>query len=189
MILTVGGDPGSGKDTVVQRVLLQLKEQGIDYALLSMGNLRRDAAAKKGMTIEAFNEWSVANPDEGDRFFDTQLAEYGKAHDNFIAIARLGWYSIPHSLKVFVRVDPYVGAERIFNQKLKDNSRNESSVASVEEQMARNAARVAGDRKRYNQLYGIQDFTDPKHYDVILDSTGKSIDRVTHELLEHVLKS
>lgn len=188
MIITVSGDPGSGKNTFVSILLKKLVEAGKIYNLISMGNLRREFAAKKKWTLAELNEWSTQNPDQGDREFDNYLAEYGKKHDNFIAIARLGWYFLLQSFKVYVAVDSRVGAERIFAQKQTGHARNEVSVGSVEEQMKVNSQRTLQDIARFRELYGIEDFTDPSHYDLVVDSSAMTPDKLADSVFEKIYK-
>ena len=46
-----------------------------------------------------------------------KIAEYAREHDNFIIDARLGWYAVPESYKVYLKVDIDVAAQRAFNDK------------------------------------------------------------------------
>lgn len=183
MIVTIMGPPGSGKDTVANRLVEVLKEKGKNYELISMGNLRRAAAKEKGMTIEEFNVWSLDNPKEGDQYFEDYQVEYGKKNDDFVLVARLGWHCIPHSKKIYIDVDSKVGAKRIFDQKLSDQSRNESIFESVEEQEKANLDRIDSDITRYTNLYGVNPY-DLSHYDLIIDSSTKDVDNVVFELLD-----
>lgn len=184
MIITVNGAPGSGKDTFVEILLEKLAHTGKSFSKISMGNLRRNFAEKKGMTIAELNEWSVQNPDQGDKEFDAYLAEYGKNHDNFIAIARLGWYFLPHSLKLYIDVDPKVGAERIYKYKQTHDSRNEVHVQSIAEQMEINARRTEQDIKRFRKLYGIENYTDASHFDFVLDSTHMTPEQLADSVFD-----
>lgn len=188
MKITFSGDEGSGKDTQAPLLIARLKELGYEYSLLSIGNLRREAAKSKGMELQAFNEWSKANPDEGDRFFDEKMRRYGEENDNFIAVARLGWYLVKNSVKIFFEVDPREGARRIYEANLTSPVRNELSASSIEQQMEFNMARVAGDRRRYMDLYGIEDHTARTHFDHIIPTTGRTKQQVNDILFEIVLQ-
>ena len=179
MIITISGPPGSGKDTVA-RILAEK----LNYGLISLGNIKREAAQEKGMTIEQYNAWGDDNPEEADRFFDNQLVEYGKNHENFIIIARLGWFFIPHSKKIFVNVDPFEGARRIYEQKLgSGRGDSEYTVNSIDEQITLNSERVEGERKRYKKLYGADPYK-TENYDVVVDSTKISPEGVVDKIME-----
>ena len=180
MIITISGPPGSGKDTIAEQISQKLK-----LPIISMGNLRREAAKNKGMTIEEFNEWSKDNPEEGDYYFDNYQKKYGKNNNNFIMVSRLGWYFIPHSVKIYIDVKLEEGAKRIFKQKKNSNKRNESSVSSIKEQVKLNKDRMNCDINRYSKLYGINPYTE-KNYDIIIDSTELTIEEVVKKTLNQI---
>ncbi|MFT4326290.1 MAG: cytidylate kinase family protein [Candidatus Woesearchaeota archaeon] len=180
MIITLCGPPGSGKDTIAA-----ILEEKTGFPIMSMGNLRRAAAKKKGMTIEAFNAWSEKNPKEGDIFFDDFQKQYAKEHDNFIMVSRMGWYFMPHALKVFIDVSLDEGARRIFEQKQKSNARNEQMVSSVTEQIALNKQRIASDKARYMKLYGTNPY-DKRHFNLIIDSSKSSADKIASKIVKIV---
>ena len=179
MILTISGPPGSGKDTVAKIILDKLP----NYSLTSMGNLRREAAEKRGMSLEEFNAWGEKNPIKSDKEFDDFQKEYGENNDNFIMVARLGWYFIPHSFKVYVDVEEMEGAKRIYEEKQSANSRNEVPADSIEHQRELNSKRVKSDLVRYGELYSIDPYN-KENYDFIVDSTGKTAEEVAEEILK-----
>lgn len=178
MIITISGPPGSGKDAAAKRL-----SERLNLPITSMGNLRRDAAKEKGMTIEEFNQWSLENPEEGDHYFDNFQKKYGQEKDNFIMVSRLGWHFIPHSKKIYIDVAPEIGAERIFNQKKKENQRNEHLVETIEEQIRLNQERIKNDIERYKILYNINPYK-KKNYDIIIDSTEITMEETFAKILE-----
>jgi predicted cytidylate kinase len=183
MIITIAGPSGSGKDTVAEIIA-----EKINLKLISMGNIRREAAREKGMTLEEFNDWSLKNPKEGDIYFDEYQRRYGQENDNFIMVSRLGWNFISHSKKIYIDVDAEIGAERIFNQKRKEgNKRNEKKVSSVEEQRKINEYRIKSDIERYQKQYGVNPY-EKEHYDLVIDSTNLSINEVVEICLDSILK-
>ncbi|MFA6088661.1 MAG: AAA family ATPase [Candidatus Woesearchaeota archaeon] len=188
MIITICGSPGSGKDTVANLLLEKILNQGKKYEMLSIGDLRRIAASEKNMTLEQFNEWSTKNPKEGDEYFDDFQREHAKKTSDFILVSRLGWYLIPHSYKIYVDVDPYEGARRIYNQKLKDkNKRNEYDCKSIEEQVKVNSERTQSDITRYMALYNANPYN-LKNHDLIINSTKKTPNEVVIEIFEKIQK-
>lgn len=177
MIITISGPPGSGKDSVAEEASKKL-----NLPIISMGNLRRAAAKERGMTLEEFNKWSLKNPEEGDHYFDNYQKKYGKENDNFIMVSRLGWYFIPHSKKIYIDVTPKIGAERVFNQKKKENQRNEKEVETVEEQLKLNNERIENDKKRYEILYKIDPYN-KENYDIMVNSTNLTKKETAEEMI------
>ena len=176
MIITIGGHPGSGKDA-----LASLLSEDTGMPVVSMGNLRREAADKKGMTLQEFNTWSKMNPEEGDAYFDNFQVEYGKSKDNFIMVSRLGFHWIPHSETLFLSVDPRVGAERIYEAKLASSERNELGVSSVEEQVEQNRVRMKEDEERFFGLYRVN-IHDLKNFKYVQDTSEMTQEEVVAEI-------
>lgn len=186
MIITICGPPGSGKDTVANILLEKIIQTGKNYELLSIGDLRRIAALQKKMTIEQFNEWSLKNPKEGDAYFDKFQNNYAKKTSDFILVSRLGWYLIPQSYKIYLDVESYEGARRIFEQKRKDhNSRNEIICESVDKQIKDNKEKVESDKKRFSVLYNINPYK-KENFDLVIDTTHKKPEKVVSSIMEKI---
>ena len=147
MIITISGTPGSGKSTVAKLLAKRLK-----LKRYYMGQIWRDIAKKNRMTIREGLESS-----ENDPKIDNEVDEYqkklGKEEDNFIIEGRTSYFFMPNSLKIFLKTDLGVGAERIFRD-LKDNkARNEGKFNSAEEVRLDLKKRMASDKKRYMKFY------------------------------------
>lgn len=175
MILTISGAPGSGKSSVAKEVARRL-----GFTHYSIGDLRRRVAHERGMTLEEYNRLGETT-DRTDREPDEYQARLGREEDDFVIDSRLGFHFIPHSLKVRLRVDPRAGAERIFHAQ-RSEEEAERRCHSVEEVLEANRAREASDRKRYQMYYGIN-AEDDRHYDLIVDTTGMSIEEVVSLVL------
>jgi len=182
MIITIQGGAGSGKGTIAR---LLAKRLGYDY--YSVGDFRRNKARALNMTIEEYNLLGESDPST-----DTEADDYqrklGVEKDNFVIDGRLCFYFIPQSVRIYTYVDPDVAARRIFNDKSSQRI-NAQQVSSVEEQKRLNIARDESDKLRYRKHYGINDFTDPKNYDLVLDTSSDSpadvkVDRIIGFLKE-----
>jgi len=163
MIITISGQPGSGKSTVAEHLARKFHLKH-----LSIGDFRREMALKRGMTIEEFNklgERQAFTDKEADNF----LKSLGKK-DNLIIDTRLGWHFIPNSVKIFLKIRPEVGAERIF----KHGRKSEKKYKNISEVVKANKKRVESDIKRYKKYYGLNPYT-ISNYDIIIDTSEMSI--------------
>lgn len=175
MIITISGGPGSGKSSVARELARRL---GLKH--YSVGDLRRRIAHQRGMTIDQYNRLGETT-DETDREADQYQARLGRTEDDFVIDSRLGFHFIPHSFKVRLDVDPQVGARRIF-QAQRPEEQAERPRRSPEEVLGDNQAREASDRKRYLTYYRLN-YEDDRHYDLVVDTTEKTVDEVVDCIL------
>ncbi len=177
MIITVSGDPGSGKSSVSR---LLAKKLGFRH--YSVGDLMRTIAKKRGISL-----LDISRKAEKNRSIDIELdkmqTDLGKKQDNFIIDSRLGFHFIPHSVKVFLEVRDEVAAERIF----KDLKRDERENTSLEKTLENIKRRKKSERLRYKNYYSL-DCYNKKQYDLILDTTHLSIEQVVEKILEFLEK-
>ncbi len=159
MIISLSGAHGSGKSTLAQRLAVTL-----GWPRYYMGGLRREAAAKRGLTLAEYNKLGETDPQT-----DLEVDEYqrllGQEQDNFIIEGRTSWHFIPHSLKIYLDVDEDEGAQRVFGHLQQENKRNEGgrsdTVAAVKDSLR---MRLASDNLRYQRYYGIEVYNQ-KNYD------------------------
>jgi cytidylate kinase len=179
MIITISGLPGSGKSSVARLLAKRLKMKRY-----YMGEMRREIARKRGITLEELNrlgekeEWT-------DKEVDDYQKELGKKEDNFIIEGRTSFFMIPDSVKIFLDVDIRTGAERIFRVIEKEGSerRNEGDFKTVDEAERAIRERIRSDRKRYEKYYGI-DFLDKSHYDIVIDTTNLRVEQVVNKIIK-----
>ena len=177
MIVTIAGKPGSGKSTVAKLLAKKLK-----FKVFSAGDLRGQIAIKHGMTIDQLNE--VCKKERWtDEECDKLLAKMGKEQDNIIFDSRLAWHFVPNSLKIFLDVDLYESAKRIFANQRKD----EAKVSTTKEMYDKLVARQKGDVARFKKWYGV-DVLDMKKYDAVIDTTKLSQKQVLKKVVEAVNK-
>jgi len=168
MIISISGAHGSGKSTIAQKLA-----DALSWPRYYMGGLRREAAARRGLSLAEYNLLG-----ENDAATDQEVDEYqknlGLTQDNFIIEGRTSWYFIPHSLKIYLDVDEDEGAKRIFGHLQEKNERNEGDgLESVEAVKASLRQRLASDNLRYQKYYGIEVY-DQAHYDFYLNTTNLS---------------
>lgn len=140
----------------------------------------RDMAAERGMTILELSR--VAETDESiDREIDERSARLAGSGGTFVMDARLGWYFIPGSVKVFLDVRPEVAASRVYGAGRtteKENIDFEATVTAI-------AKRTESERERYIAYYGI-DYLDPAHYDLVLDTSDLTPEEVVDAIIAHL---
>jgi len=172
VIITISGYPGSGKDDVGK-----ILEKKLGYSLISIGNTRRKMAKKRGMTIQEFN--LIKDP-KIDTIPDRYQRMLGRTADNFIFEGRLSWKFIPESYKIFLTVNPQIGAERIYNAR----RTSELECSTIEEQRKINFNRCINDQERYLKNYGIKNCYDLRHFNIIIDTSKKSQEEVAEEIIK-----
>lgn len=160
-IISLGGELASGKGTVSKILMANL-----NYGIYRNGDYFRKLAKEMNMDVTSFNVY-VENHPEIDRQIENSAALYAKEHDNFIIDARLGWYAVPQSFKVYLKVDINVAAKRAFEDK---NRKSTENFKSVEEQKEDMQKRYRLENERYLELYKVKK-EDESNYDFVLDTT------------------
>ena len=166
MIITITGNPGSGKSTVAKMLAKKLK-----YKRFYGGGFRREIAKKKGMNLAEFNAWSETHK-SGDTLVDNLIKRMCKQKNAKLIIeGRTAWHFIPDSLKIYIYIDPVVGAKRIWQNYTKEGKkRNEDKIGSWPEMLASVKQRARRDVLRYKKHYGV-DINRRANYDLWLDAT------------------
>lgn len=160
-IISLGGELASGKGTT-SRVLMKR----LNYGIYRNGDYFRELAKNMNMDVTTFNIY-VENHPEIDRQIENSAAEYAKTHDNFIIDARLGWYAVPESFKVYLKVNLDVAARRAFFDEARKDS---EKFNTLEEQKADIQKRYKLENERYWQLYQVRK-EDESNYDLVIDTT------------------
>ncbi|MHB8904254.1 MAG: cytidylate kinase family protein [Patescibacteria group bacterium] len=180
MIISLSGAQGSGKSTIAQMLADKL-----GWPRYYIGGLRREAAAKRGMTLAEYNKLGETDPST-DQEVDEYQKKLGETQDNFIIEGRTSWYFIPHSFKIYLDVEENEGSRRVFSHLQQKNDRNEdkelNSFESVQKSMKK---RMESDRLRYQKYYNIN-VNDLKHFDFYLDTTNLSPEQVFDTVYEAV---
>jgi CMP/dCMP kinase len=172
-IITITGTPGSGKSTLARALAEQL-----GYRYYSIGNMRRELARERGITLAELNRRSETGEEDNDTHFEQYQQRLGETEDNFVIEGRLGYLFIPESIKLFVDADEQVRARRML-----ERIGTAEPIVSLEDARTKNRARMESDRKRYQKYYHI----DPGklvHFDLVLDTTATA----TEELVATVLR-
>ena len=177
-IISLAGELASGKSTVAKLLIEDLK-----YGLYKNGEYFRNLAKEYGMDVNEFNLY-VENHPEIDMQIEKRASEYAKEHDNFIIDARLGWYAVPESFKVYLKVDIDVAAQRAFNDSKRKVSEN---FSSIEEQKQKIIERYKSENERYWNVYHVRR-DDMSNYDLVIDTTNLKPEEVTKKIKEEYEK-
>ena len=174
MIITIGGNVGAGKTTLANNLANELH-----YAQLYVGDILRDMAAEKKLSIEQFYTQLKEDP-AIEQAVDQRQATMMREKDNLIVQGRVAWYFAKSSpFKVFnilLTVLPAVGAARAGEKK-------ENIGKTIDELTIATADREKIERERYTMLYGIENHLDPKQYDFVLDTTSLGEKEVFEKVL------
>ena len=169
-IIVMSGDIGSGKSSVATAL-----KQLTGYDIIGTGTIQRAIATRRGLTTLELNKISQTDRSIDDEI-DSYVVETGKTQNRLILDSRLAWHFIPSAFKVFLSVDPVVGAERVFNA-----SRNDENNPSLEVTLENNLKRQSIEDQRFNQLYNVQ-FRKYGNYDLIIDTSYTSPEAIAQKI-------
>lgn len=177
-IISLSGELASGKGTV-SKILMER----LNYGIYKNGDYFRKLGREMGMDVTSFNEYVKTHP-EIDRQIENSAAEYAKMHDKFVIDARLGWYAVPESFKVYLTVDLDVAAQRAF----KDTTRKDTEkFNSIEEQKEDIKKRYKLENERYWKLYQVRK-EDLNNYDLVIDTTKLTPNEVAEKIIQEYKK-
>lgn len=177
-IISIAGELASGKGAVSNVLIKKL-----NYGIYRNGEYFRKLAKEHNMDVTSFNKYVEAHS-EIDRQIEKSASEYAKEHDEFIIDARLGWYAVPESFKVYLTVDIDEAAKRAFN----DEKRKETEkFNTVEEQKQDLITRYKLENERYFNLYNVRK-EDLSNYDLVIDTTKTTPEEVANIIIEEYKK-
>ena len=171
IVIAIGGLHGTGKSTYAKAVAEDL---GLRH--VSAGQLFREIAREKDMTLEDLNELARSDPTV-DQFVDKrtkdEAAKGGVIMDGQLAAAMAGERA---DLRILITAPERIRIERI--------SKRDSM--SFEEALERTTQRERAERARYLKCYGI-DVTDSSMYDVVVDSSCTTVEGTT-KILKSIIE-
>lgn len=177
-IISLAGDLASGKGTVSKLLMEEMK-----FGIYRNGEYARKLAKDMGLNITSFNEYLAKHP-EIDLQIEKSASEYAQNHDHFIIDARLGWYAVPESFKVYLKVDIDVAANRAF---LDCNRKETEKFDTVQEQKQDMIRRYQLENERYWKLYQVRK-DDMSNYDLVIDTTNMTPNEVSEKIKKEYLK-
>jgi predicted cytidylate kinase len=171
VIITLGGLPGSGKTTVARILADKLK---MEY--INAGDIFRNLASKKGMTLEEFGFFAERNPNI-DKAIDKKLLEIAR-RDNVILEGRLAGIMLElndvEALKVWLEAPLEVRVERISGR---DTKSTEAALADTQ-------MREKSEWDRYYNIYHV-DIRDLSVYNLVIQTQDKTPEEVANEIIKN----
>lgn len=177
-IISIAGELASGKGVISKSITEKL-----DYGIYRNGEYFRKLAKQHNMDVTSFNKYVEKHP-EIDFQIEKSAAEYAKTHNKFVIDARLGWYAVPESFKVYLTVDIDEAARRAFyDEKRKETEKFET----IEEQKQDLIKRYELENERYWNLYHVRK-EDLSNYDLVLDTTEGNPEKIADKIIEEYKK-
>jgi len=198
LIITISGDPGSGKSTIAKELAKKLSAKGGSASggkakRIYVGEIRRNLAKEKGLTLEQLNQYAQTHP-ETDVDIDKKVASQARQlAKKYLVIVegRTQFHFIPESFKLYIKVSLNEGAKRIWRQIQSEkakSARNEGKINSLAQLKKSILKRIASDKKRYQKYYNL-DHTLKLHYDLIVDTTKITAKQATAKILQNLSKA
>ena len=170
MIITLGGLPGSGKTTVARILADKLK---LEY--INAGDIFRNLAAKKGMTLEEFGFFAERNPNI-DKAIDKKLLEIAR-RDNVILEGRLAGIMLElndvEALKIWLEAPLEVRVDRISGR---DTKSAEASLADTQ-------MREKSEWDRYYNIYHV-DIRNLEVYNLVIQTQDRQPEDIADEIIK-----
>lgn len=170
-IITIVGFPGSGKSSTARGVAEQL-----GYERFSSGDLMRQIGRARGFSIEEANRAAETDPTI-DQEVDASLQALNN-REKLVVDSRIAYHWLPESFKVLLKLDPKVGAHRVYAQ-LQQEGRDDEQASSEEEVYENLLGRIESECKRYKAAYGA-DYRDETQFDLVVDTDRHPLEEVVH---------
>jgi cytidylate kinase len=167
-IITLSGKPGSGKSSTADRVA-----ELLGYTRYSSGDMVRRFITEQGMTLSEFNQRAM-NDSALDVAIDDQLRDL-RSRNDIVIDARLGFYWIPESFKVYLDLSMDVATSRIYKDAVENTQRaaEASQVNSLAEAQKQVRARMNAELRRFRRIYGVDPFN-PNNFDLVINTSRHS---------------
>jgi len=172
--ITITGALYSGKSTVAKAI-----SKALDYTYFNVGELQRKLAVEKGISITEYNKYMLDN--NLDYEVDNKTMEIGRSTEDFIFDARLAWYFIPDSFKIYLKIDLDVAVGRAMNNERGKSEKYASKQEATENITERRRLEVS----RFKDIYNI-DIDKHSNYDLVIDTSYISVEEVIEDVLERV---
>jgi radical S-adenosyl methionine domain-containing protein 2 len=148
--ITLSGDVASGKTTIGK-----LLADRLNYQFVSLGNIIREKAIHKNMSIVEFQKACSENP-ELDIIIDKEFSDECNAQDNLIIDYRMGFNFIKNAYHIYLKISEENAIDR-----LKKANRPDETFETIR-------YRNESFKAQFINAYQV-DYTDCNHYNLIID--------------------
>ena len=150
-----------------------------------MGDMQRQYAKEKGITIEELGELE-AKDDSIDKEIDSYQTKLSEKEDNFVIDGWLSFHFVKGAIRIFLNCDIEVGAKRIHGD-TSSNKRDssEKKTQSVEDAKKIILEREKVNRKRWKEYYDV-DYLDMSNYDIVLDTSNLTIKETANQIEKEI---
>lgn len=176
--IVLSGNAGSGKSTIGNLLSERLM---VDF--ISIGAICRKRAVELRMDINEFQE-HLKDDSAFDKSMDQYISEYARSKAGYVLDYRLGFYFLPDSFKVLLKVSDETALKRM---SVRNSLDEDFSNVPDSEKLGIIRKRNQKMRNRFIETYGV-DFSNENSYDLIIDTDFASPDEITELILITFLK-
>lgn len=191
-IITISGEPASGKSTVVSAISNKYKKMGYNIHIISVGKVFRELAIKEYIKEYPDRTNTSLADIQNDKDFmekihsidcivDNEIAKKGKKinqqerpNDVYIIDSRLAWSNVPDSYAIRLTINDTIAGKRVFSDKTRGR---EDQYDSLDMAIQKTIERKKGEIERYKQRYNI-DLSDENNYDLIIDTSYSNVEEL-----------
>jgi len=173
--VALSGDLGSGKSSVAG-----LLAEALGARQVSTGAAQRQIAAQRGISTLELNRQAEVDPSIDDEI-DSVFRSLAESIEPLVVDSRLAWHFLPAAVKVHLVVDPEVAAARVLQREATRAER----YGSAAEALQHIGDRADSERRRFQQIYGVDIFK-LANYDLVVDTSTASPDEVARAVLDHL---
>lgn len=162
--IAISGRPGAGRSTLLKNLRPFVEPLG--WEIFSGGEWSRQFSIKAGVhkPTDPTHHKATDYGDEIDHQIDAAMRK--KLSDPNVHVAVESWIAgwnmrgLPHVLKVLLMCDDALRIDRVVNR---DN-------LTVDEAKAHLREREEANLTKWQRMYGVNDFWDPKYYDLVINT-------------------
>jgi cytidylate kinase len=182
-IITISGSLGGGKSSTADLVAKKL-----GYQRFSSGDFFRKIGVEMGISVNETNKKAEVNS-EIDKRTDDEVKRVGKEMNKFVIDGHIAFFFIPQSFKVYLSLPPEIAKDRILNNLKNNPLRRESEDSSTSKEIYKKITeRLANEKKRFKDVYGLENYTDPKHFNLVIDTEKNNLEQVVEIVISEYKK-